>query len=115
LQAILQSPGWVPEANEEGRIPLWTAFKNITGCEDATCMRNLSTDVVQAANIALLSQWSSGDLGSTSGLYPIVDGDFIPDFPVKLLAEEKIHTEVKSVISSSTRWEVSPPIMSWSA
>ncbi|KAA8905480.1 Alpha/Beta hydrolase protein [Sphaerosporella brunnea] len=104
-QAILQSPGWSPEANEGGRIPLWNAFKNNTGCGDATCIRKLSTAKVQLANVQTVAQWQSGALGSTSGLFPIVDGDFIPDFPVKLLADEKFHKEVKSIISSSTRYE----------
>ncbi|KAI5846928.1 Alpha/Beta hydrolase protein [Tricharina praecox] len=104
-QAILQSPGWVPEADPAGRIPLWEAFKANTGCANATCIRSLPSMVVQAANALTIGQWMSGALGSTSGLYPVVDGDYIPDFPVKLLAEDKFHKEIKSIISSSSRHE----------
>ena len=53
-----------------------------------------------------IGQWSSGALGATSGLNPVVDGDYIPDFPVKLLTEDRFHKEIKSIISSSTRYEV---------
>jgi len=62
--------------------------------------------VVQAANAMTIGQWSSGALGATSGLNPVVDGDYIPDFPVKLLTEDRFHKEIKSIISSSTRYEV---------
>jgi len=101
----------MPEASPNGRIPIWKAFLSKTGCPDAACLRKAPTGVLHKANADTIRELDAGDLGPTSGFYPVVDGSYIPDTVPRLLDQGRFHKEVRSVISSSSRWEVTMPAL----
>jgi len=89
---------------------VYEAFLKNAGCSHVACLRNSTTDVLIAANLRTIGQWNSGALGTTSGFYPVPDGDFIPDTPANLLSQGRFHREVQHIIASSARWEVRPAV-----
>jgi len=48
----------------------------------------------------------TGEIGAFG---PAVDGDYVPDIPMRLLVQGKYHNELKSLISSSMGFEVCRP------
>lgn len=106
-QAILQSPGWQPEAVPNGRLPIYKYLLNVAKCTDTACLRNLTTSGLVSANLLTLLAWNTDALGPTSGFYPVPDGKLLMDHPANLFTEGKVHKTVKRVIASSARWESS--------
>jgi carboxylesterase type B len=99
-QAIVQSPGLVPRrAKFEARDTMYKYFEKSANCSNLNCLRQAPTEVLKKANSALILE-----MGEAIG--PVVDGDYVPDLPMRLLARGKFHRSVKSVISANTGFEV---------
>lgn len=94
-QAIIQSPGWVPIADQkeqEDTMQQFLGFLNVNTIEEA---RTLSSDKLIAANsaqIATKSKWGTFTYG------PTVDGTFVPALPGQLLREGKFHHNVNVMV-----------------
>ncbi|CCX32815.1 Similar to Carboxylesterase 4A; acc. no. Q8R0W5 [Pyronema omphalodes CBS 100304] len=101
-QAILYSPGWMPEIDRTQRDHPWEAFKNATGCKDAACIRKLPTKTILQAQAWVIAH---SDITRNPWFMPIVDGDFMPEEPLRLLQSGKVHKEVKSIVASNVRHE----------
>lgn len=81
---------------------IYDLFLNATNCTDVGCLRNLSTDIIAAANRDLLFDVPpSGWLGPLIGYGPIVDGDLVPDVPDRLLAHGRYHESVEKVMTAN--------------
>lgn len=78
---------------------IYNAFESAANCTNLECLRQAPTEVLKVANQnVVLSGVSFG---------PVVDGDYIPDIPMKLLVEGNFHRNLKSVIATNTGFEVS--------
>jgi len=55
------------------------------------------------ANHDVLMMIGEGGIGAFG---PAVDGHYVPDIPIRLLAQGRYHREVKSLIASSVGFEV---------
>lgn len=78
---------------------IYNAFESTANCTNLECLRQAPTEVLKVANRnVVLSGVSFG---------PVVDGDYVPDIPMKLLVEGKFHRNLKSVITANTGFEVS--------
>ena len=73
-------------------------------CTTLKCLRDAPTDVLRKANRDLIME---NDLAGALG--PAVDGTYVPDVPIRLLAQGNYHHELKSLISSSVGFEVCLP------
>ena len=101
-KAILTSPGYRPHVDRsEGMTNIYDAFLNATNCTDVACLRELSTEDIQQAQIALYDIPSSGWLGPDIGYGPIIDGDLVTDIPDRLLAQGKWNKNVKKVLTAN--------------
>ena len=76
-----------------------------TNCTTLECLRDAPTEVLLKANHDVI-MLSVGDIGAFG---PAVDGNYVPDIPIRLLAQGKYHHELKSLISSSMGFEVCQP------
>jgi len=59
--------------------------------------------VLLEANRDLIGMLGTEGIGSIG---PAVDGDYVPDIPVRLLSQGKYHQELKGLIASSMGFEV---------
>ncbi|PWW76636.1 alpha/beta-hydrolase [Tuber magnatum] len=102
-QAILQSTGFDPKRTHySDRNAQYDTFRRSANCTTLKCLRNAPTEVLLKANndvIMALDTWGFGTFG------PAVDGDYVPDIPMRLLAQGKYHHELKSLIASNTGFE----------
>ncbi|KIX94759.1 uncharacterized protein Z520_09449 [Fonsecaea multimorphosa CBS 102226] len=90
-QAIPQSGAWLPVSSnfqKENTTQAFLALLNVTSIEDA---RNLPSAKVMAANALQVSMSNYGAF--TYG--PVVDGNFVPDQPGRLLARGQFASNVK--------------------
>ncbi|OAL38917.1 hypothetical protein AYO20_01668 [Fonsecaea nubica] len=97
-QAIPQSGAWLPVSSnfkKENTTQAFLALLNVTSIEDA---RNLPSSVVMAANAQQVGMSPYG--GFTYG--PVVDGNFVPDQPGRLLARGQFANTVKVVAGHNT-------------
>jgi carboxylesterase type B len=97
-QAIIQSGGWVPvitKKQQKDTLDQFLGLLNVTSIEDA---RKLPSEKLIAANAfqAYYSTWASFTYG------PVVDGDYVPDFPWRLLLEDKFDHDVSVMIGHNS-------------
>lgn len=78
---------------------IYNAFESAANCTNVECLRQAPTEVLKKANQNVIFN------GAFFG--PVVDGDYVPDIPMKLLVEGKFHQNLKSIISTNTGFEVS--------
>ncbi|CAG7920385.1 unnamed protein product [Penicillium olsonii] len=87
-QAITQSPGWVPVISEKQQTATREQFLRILGVSTIDDARKLPSDKLIAVNafqIYYSSPWGSFPYGE------VTDGDYVPDYPWKLLLEQRFH------------------------
>lgn len=82
-QAIMQSPGFLPQASNRQLEDQYNNFLSIANVSNVDQLRNLSTEALQAANAVAV--WQSG--WGTFNFGPAVDGFFVPAMPGKLLLD----------------------------
>ena len=70
-------------------------------------MRAANSTVLQRASGALTKAAEAGEYGPISGLFPVADGDILPDTLPNRLKSNRFHYEVSNIIVSSARYEVS--------
>lgn len=101
----MQSPAIYPDKNSQAHAAIYNAFKSAANCTNVECLRRAPTEVLKNANQNIIFN------GASFG--PVVDGDYVPDIPIKLLVEGKFHQNLKSIISTNTGFEVSKgnPVM----
>ena len=99
-QAILQSPGWQPNANpgfQESLIEYaLTNASMLTGRNIKTVndLRGLTFKEITLLNSVIVGQ-------SPYGIYtfgPVVDGTFVPDMPGKLVAQGRFDTSLNAIM-----------------
>lgn len=74
-------------------------------CSDLACLRSAPTDVlIEANNLVNQNAFLNG-----VGFSPVVDGDYVPDLPSKLLSDGRYHKTLASVITANTEYEVRFP------
>jgi len=101
IQAILQSPGFVPiKGNLRGRDDKFKAFTTKANCSDLDCLRRAPTQALMEAN-SVLNQ----DIFAP-GFSVVVDGDFVPDLPSKLFLQGRYHKTLTAVIAANNEHEV---------
>lgn len=93
-QAILQSPGWIPvdEDQQETTLQQFLGLLNVNTIEEA---RKLPSDELISANayqVAVKSGYGFFTYG------PVVDGDFAPDLPGRLLLKGDFDHNVKVMV-----------------
>jgi len=74
----------------------------LANCTTLKCLRDAPTEVLLKANYDLITNHSSLDIGKFG---PAVDGNYVPDIPIRLLAQGRYHHELKGLISSSMGFE----------
>ncbi|OAP64298.1 hypothetical protein AYL99_00270 [Fonsecaea erecta] len=97
-QAIPQSGAWLPVSSnfqKENVTQAFLALCNVTSIEAA---RNLSSAAVMAANALQIGMSNYG--GFTYG--PVVDGNFVPDQPGRLLARGQFANTLKVLAGHNT-------------
>lgn len=85
--------------NPQMHRAIYNAFRSAANCTNLECLRQAPTEVLKDANRNLIS--------SNMSIGPVVDGDYVPDIPMKLLAQGKFHHDLKGVIATNTGFEVS--------
>jgi carboxylesterase type B len=90
-RAVVQSPGWVPQSNPSTLSLLYDKFELAAGCLTFNCLSSASEEALGFSNILLTFLASYGEF--TWG--PIIDGDYVPAEPGKLLLEGKFNTGVQ--------------------
>jgi len=82
-QAIMQSPGFLPQPSNDQLENQYNNFLSIANVSDVEQLRALSTEALQAANLVAVweSTWGTFQFG------PAVDGFFVPALPGKLLLD----------------------------
>lgn len=103
----MQSPGWTPEFTRKGRDILYKEFLKLAGCESggSACLRAAESSVLQRASGALTKAAEAGEYGPYQGLFPVTDGDILPDSLPNRFRDNKFHSEVTQIITSNARWE----------
>ncbi|RPA98607.1 alpha/beta-hydrolase [Choiromyces venosus 120613-1] len=102
-QAILQSAGFDPKRTHyPSRIAQYAELKKATNCTTLKCLRDAPTEVLLKANHDVIMELETGETGAFG---PAVDGDYVPDIPMRLLAQGRFHHELKSVFSSNVGFE----------
>jgi carboxylesterase type B len=103
FQAILQSPGFTPtKGNLQARDEEFKVFMAKANCSDLACVRGAPTQALMQANSLSTGNASAAGVGFTL----VVDGDFVPDLPSKLLLEGRYHKTLTSVIAANNEHEV---------
>jgi carboxylesterase type B len=97
-QAIVQSPGWFPIADETQQEETLQDFFTILGVNTIDEARNQSTNRLIAANSNQIKQSSYGTF--TYG--PVVDGSFVPQFPGQLLEAGSFNHNVTLMVGHNT-------------
>ena len=83
-----------------------------TNCTTLECLRDAPTEVLLKANHDVIMLLVTGEIGAFG---PAVDGNYVPDIPIRLLSQGKYHRELKSLISSNVGFEVCrPPTLHYS-
>lgn len=97
-QAILQSPGWiaVDEGQQEATLQQFLGLLNVNTIEEA---RKLPSEKLISANAYQVAV-KSGYGTSTYG--PVVDGDFTPDLPSRLMLKGEFDHSVKVMVGHNT-------------
>ena len=104
VQAVLQSPGFIPvRGNILGRETIFKSFMAAANCSDLECLRHIPTDIIIKANAVISS--SDTNINTTIGPGPVVDGDYVPDLPSKLLLEGQFHKNA-IVVTANNAHEV---------
>ncbi|PUU83163.1 Alpha/Beta hydrolase protein [Tuber borchii] len=104
-QAIVQSAGFYPKRTHYAyRNAQYDEFKEFANCTTLKCLRDAPTEVLRKANRDVII--ATDEIGAFG---PAVDGNYVPDIPMRLLAQGKYHHELKSLISSSVGFEGSLP------
>jgi carboxylesterase type B len=80
----------------------YTELLNKTQCDDMECLRALSTDELQSANIA--TPFPGQAAIPIFGYGPVVDGDLLPDSPTSLLKQGRFAKD-KPLIMGTSRTE----------
>ena len=81
-------------------------FKKHANCTTLKCLRDAPTEVLLKANHDAIMMIATGEIGFFG---PAVDGNYVPDIPIRLLAQGKYHHELKSLIASNVGFEVCQP------
>ena len=85
------------KGNMEQRERTFNAFMKQSNCSDLKCLREAPTSVLIAAN---------NNVTQTVGMGPVVDDDFVPDLPSKLILDGRYHKTLVSVIAANNDHEV---------
>jgi len=93
-QAIMQSPGFLPQASNDQLENQYNNFLATAGVSNIDELRALSTEALQAANA--VSVWESS--WGFFGYGPAVDGYFVPALPGKLLLDGNFAKNVKVMV-----------------
>lgn len=88
--------------NAQMYVTIYNAFESAANCTNLECLRQAPAEVLKNANLKVISR------GVFIGL--VVDGDYVPDMPMKLLAQGKFHQNLKSIITTNNGFEVSQSI-----
>lgn len=101
----MQSPGFEPDKVDfPVHASTYKLFQSAANCTSLKCLRQAPTAALLSANEAVILKQDQTDFGSFG---PVVDGDYVPDIPMKLIAEGKFH-QLESIISANNGFEVSP-------
>ena len=84
------------KGNMEQRESTFNAFMKRSNCSDLKCLREAPTSVLIAAN----------NVTQATGSGPVVDDDFVPDLPSKLMLDGRYHKTLVSVIAANNNHEV---------
>ena len=84
------------KGNMERRERTFNAFMKLSNCSDLKCLREAPTSVLIAAN----------NIVAQTGIGPVVDDDFVPDLPGKLMLDGRYHKTLVSVIPANNNHEV---------
>ena len=84
------------KGNMERRERTFNAFMKQSNCSDLKCLREAPTSVLIAAN----------NIVAQTGIGPVVDDDFVPDLPSKLILDGRYHKTLVSVIAANNDHEV---------
>ncbi|CUS10453.1 unnamed protein product [Tuber aestivum] len=102
-QAIIQSAGFDPKrTHHHERNAQYDTFRRSANCTTLKCLRDAPTEVLLKANDDVITEIFTGEIGSFG---PAVDGDYVPDVAMRLLAQGKYHHELKSLVASNTGFE----------
>ncbi|EME39346.1 hypothetical protein DOTSEDRAFT_66360 [Dothistroma septosporum NZE10] len=93
-KAIVQSPGFFPQENDNARNQAYNAFLGLSGVATLAEARALSFDTVYKANALQVYNSTYGQF--TYG--PAVDGTFVPDLPGKLLMNGRLSPRVAVMV-----------------
>ena len=85
------------KGNIEQRERTFNAFMTQSNCSDLKCLREAPTSALIAAN---------SNVTQTSTIGPVVDDDFVPDYPSKLMLDGRYHKTLVSVIAANNNHEV---------
>ncbi|PUU72351.1 Alpha/Beta hydrolase protein [Tuber borchii] len=104
-QAIVQSAGFDPKRTHyDNRYAQYDRFRKSTNCTTLECLRDAPTEVLLKANHDVIMLLVTGEVGAFG---PAVDGDYVPDIPMRLLTQGRYHHELKSLIASNDGFEAS--------
>jgi len=97
-QAIMQSPGFLPQASNNQLEAQYNDFLSIANVSDIAGLRALSTEALQAANTVAVwqSMWGTFNFG------PAVDGYFVPAMPGKLLLDGDFSKDLKIMVGHNS-------------
>lgn len=84
----------------QGHTAIYNAFQSAANCTNLECLRQAPTEVLKDANEYLI-------LNGLASFGPVIDDDYVPDIPMKLLVQGKFHHNLKSIITANTGFEVS--------
>nr|POE56440.1 lipase 1 [Quercus suber] len=70
-----------------------------TNCSDLTCLRSLSIEQLQAANLAV--PFTGERDAALFGYTPVIDGDLLPDRPLNLLEQGRFAKDKPLIIGNS--------------
>jgi carboxylesterase type B len=100
----MQSPGMVPiKNNPQGRANLYGLFLSKANCSSLQCLRAAPSSALIDANEYIAS---NGGGPTAVGFGPVVDGDYVPDLPIRLLCQGRFHKNLKGIISANNAHEV---------
>jgi carboxylesterase type B len=110
-QAILESPGFIPQPDEGVDDSTYKQFLNLTGAKDLESLQTESMDskMLMEANAIMT-------YNSSYGIFkfgPTVDGSYVPDLPGLLLKEGKFHERIPMVLgyTSNNGVALTPPLI----
>ena len=107
VQAILQSPGYVPtKGNLRGRDEEFKAFIAKANCSDLACLRRAPTQTLMEVNAYMCRHAGVAGVGFTVA----VDDDYVPDLPDRLFLDGRYHKTLTSVIAANNEHEVRLPV-----